>query len=290
MKLALAAQDSPVLDLVRSFSLEMTAKDIDSLSEAAPLIPAGTPISVTYLPGEEMPARVAAAKAVKALGFVPVPHISARRVLSRDDLADFLAILDDQVGIERAFVIAGDPPAPMGPFEDALAVIRSGMLDAAGIRTVGISGYPEGHPDIDKPKLARAMQDKLAALAEQGKEAEIMTQFAFDADAILVWLERIRQDGVVAPVRLGVPGPASVKKLVRFAARCGVGASAKVMLKYGTSITKLFNTAGPERLIEDLAARLDPARHGQVMLHFYPFGALLDTARFIDTNYPAAGR
>ncbi|MBJ7437793.1 MAG: methylenetetrahydrofolate reductase [Sphingopyxis sp.] len=290
MTLAVARQAAPELNLVRSFSLEMTAKDVESLDDAAPLIPPGTPISVTYLPGEEMPARVAAAKAVKALGFVPVPHISARRVLSREDLMAFLNALRDEVGIERAFVIAGDPPSPMGPYEDALAVIRSGLLDTAGIEMVGISGYPEGHPDIDNAKLAQAMKDKIAALAEQGKQAEIMTQFAFDADAVLAWLERIRQDGITAPVRVGVPGPASVKKLIRFAARCGVGASAKVMMKYGTSITQLFTTAGPERLIETLAERCDPSRHGEVLLHFYPFGSLVDTARYIDENYGASAR
>jgi methylenetetrahydrofolate reductase (NADPH) len=285
MKPALAPQDAPVGDLVRSFSLEITAKDIEGLSDAAPLIPTGTPISVTYLPGEEMPARVAAAHAVKALGFVPVPHISARRILSHDDLAGFLGILNEKVGINRAFVIAGDPPAPHGPYDDALAVIRSGMLDAAGIRMVGISGYPEGHPDISNEKLSIAMRDKLSALADQGKDAEIMTQFAFDADTILEWLDRIRQEGVSVPVRVGVAGPASVRKLIKFAARCGVGASAKVMLKYGTSITKLLKTAGPERLIEELAERLNSAAHGDVMLHFYPFGGLVDTARFIDENY-----
>lgn len=103
MKLAIAGQDAPVLDLVRYFSLEMTAKDIASLTDAAPMIPAGTPISVTYLPGENMPARVAAAQAVKSLGFVPVPHISARRILSKEDLVEFLTVLNGEVGIDRAF-------------------------------------------------------------------------------------------------------------------------------------------------------------------------------------------
>ncbi|EPR14924.1 5,10-methylenetetrahydrofolate reductase [Sphingobium indicum IP26] len=284
-KPALPGQDAPILDLVRSFSLEMTAKDVASLADAAPMIPAGTPISVTYLPGETMPARVAAARTVKSLGFVPVPHISARRLPSKDDLVEFLTVLDGEVGIDRAFVIAGDPPAPMGPYEDALAVIRSGLLDRAGIGTVGISGYPEGHPDIGREKLDQAMKDKIAALAEQGKRVEIMTQFAFDADAILDWLARIRRDGVAAPVRIGLPGPASVGKLIRFAARCGVGASARVMVKYGASISRLLSTAGPEHLIESLARQRDPAIHGEAMLHFYPFGALVDTARFIRSHY-----
>ena len=99
MKVAVADRHVPVAELVESFSLEMTAKDIESLTDAAGLIPAGTPISVTYLPGEEMPARVAAAHVVKQLGFVPVPHISARRVLSRADLLAFLTMLNDSVGI-----------------------------------------------------------------------------------------------------------------------------------------------------------------------------------------------
>ncbi|TAL04406.1 MAG: methylenetetrahydrofolate reductase [Rhodospirillaceae bacterium] len=285
MKLAIADQGAPAFDLVRSFSLEITAKDVESLFDAAPLIPNGTPISVTYLPSEDMDSRVTAARAAKSLGFTPMPHISARRIPSRNDLAGFLAALDEHVGIERAFVIAGDPATPMGPYEDALAVIRSGLLDGHGIRTIGISGYPEGHPEISDSKLMKAMKDKLEALAERDKAAEIMTQFAFDSDAILAWLERIRQEGIIAPVRIGVPGPASVTKLIRFAARCGVGASTKVLLKYGASITRLLSTAGPERLIDTLAERLDTSRHGEIMLHFYPFGALVDTARLIDDRY-----
>ena len=82
-------------------------------------------------------------------------------------------------------------------------------------------------------------------------------------------------------VRVGVPGPANVKTLLRFAARCGVGASTKVMSKYGVSITRLLTTAGPDALIIDLARGLDPARHGEVLLHFYPFGGLVKTAEWI---------
>src|SRR3546814_1655132 len=56
---------------------------------------------------------------------------------------------------------------------------------------------------------------------------------------------------------LGVPGPTSVKRLLSFAARCGVGASAGVMKKYGFSITQLLTTAGPDKLVNNLAAGLD---------------------------------
>lgn len=270
--------------VLADYSLEITAKDADALEEAAADIAPGTQVSVTFLPGEEQESRVAAARRVKQLGFVPVPHISARRLSSEAELDSFLDQLASDVGIEHAFVVAGDPANPMGPYEDALAVIRTGKLAAHGVRSVGISGYPEGHPDISSDKLWAAMTDKAAVLGEMGLGFEVMTQFAFDEEPVLAWLEQVRARGIVAPVRVGLPGPASVRTLLRFAARCGVGASAKVMLKYGTSIARLLDTTGPDRLVESFAAKLDPARHGDVRFHVYPFGGLKKAARWCAEN------
>jgi len=267
-------------DLLRGYSIEITAKDVRSLSEAAPLIPKGTSISVTFLPGEDADARVAAAGAAKRSGFSPVSHISARRLKSTGELEDFLSRLHQQ-GVDRAFVVAGDPARPEGPYEDALAIIKSGLLAKHGISRVGISGYPEGHPQISEEKLWRALKDKHAVLKSLGQECEITTQFGFDAEPVLAWLERVRAEGIHSKVRVGIAGPASVKTLLRFAARCGVGASAKVMAKYGVSITKLLNTAGPDRIIEEFAAGLNPRLHGEVALHFYPFGGVKNTAGWV---------
>lgn len=266
--------------LLTDYSLEMTAKDVEKLEEAAHVIPKGTHISVTFLPGEDFAARVRAAKAVKRLGFLPVPHLSARRIRSESELAEILDAVTGEIQTDHVFVVAGDPPRPEGPYEDALAIIRSGLLKQAGIRNVGISGYPEGHPDITREKLDRALLDKQASLQEQGLDFAIMTQFGFDAEPVFAWLQKIRAAGVHAPARIGVAGPASVKTLLRFAARCGVGASAKVMSKYGTSILNLLNTAGPDPLVKEMAAAIDPAVHGEVMLHFYPFGGLAKTAQW----------
>jgi methylenetetrahydrofolate reductase (NADPH) len=262
------------------YSLEITAKDTASLEEAAPLIDPGTRISVTFLPGEEPDARVAAAAIVRRLGFVPVPHISARRLGSSAELEAFLDALIAQAQVDEVFVVAGDPPAPLGPYEDALAVIRSGLLARYGIGHVGISGYPEGHPEIGHDQLRRAMLDKKAELESQSIDYSIVTQFGFDPQPVLRWLTEIRADGVQGQVRVGVPGPTSVKTLLRFAARCGVGASAGVLKKYGISVTRLLGTAGPDRFVNALAATLQPEVHGDVALHLYPFGGLTRTAQW----------
>jgi methylenetetrahydrofolate reductase (NADPH) len=171
----------------------------------------------------------------------------------------------------------------MGPFDDALAVIRSGLLAEYGIRRVGIAGYPEGHPDIPAERLWQALADKHRVLLDMGHEPIVTTQFAFDAEALVGWIGGVRDRGITSTIRLGVPGPATVRALLRFAARCGVGASAKVMRKYGISLARLMNVAGPDRLVEDLASSLDPVRHGDVRIHLYPFGGLERTAEWATT-------
>jgi methylenetetrahydrofolate reductase (NADPH) len=264
--------------LIGTYSIEMTAKDSNALRDARELIPPGTAISITFLAGETAPARVAAAAQARSYGFAPRPHISARRIASERELEGFLADLAHEAQIDRAFVVAGDLPTPAGPYFDALAVIRSGLLGKYGVRNVGIAGYPGGHPDFPAEKLWQALRDKHAALTDLGHSYDITTQFGFDAKPVLEWLAKLRDAGIIAPVRVGVPGPATVKTLLRFAARCGVGASASVMAKYGVSIARLLNTAGPDALIAELAGSIDPARHGKVLLHLYPFGGLARTA------------
>lgn len=283
------ARHAALARLFSDFSLEMTAKDIEQLEAAGHIIPANAMVSVTFLPGEEFSSRIDAAAAVARLGLRPVPHISARRITSTGELEGFLDRLADRIELRHVFIVAGDLPQSAGPYDDALAVIRSGLLEKYGIRHVGISGYPEGHPQISREKLGQALRDKTAELDARGIESSIMTQFGFDPEPILAWLKDIRAEGIVQPARIGVAGPASIKTLLRFAARCGVGASASVMKKYGLSITRLIGSAGPDPILADLAAGLDPAVHGETRLHFYPFGGFVKTAEWIAQYRVAKG-
>jgi len=264
--------------LLEDFSLEMTGKDVPKLEEARDSIPQGTRINVTFLGNENLEMRLEAARAVKRLGFVPVPHISARRLGSREDFERFLAGLHTDGTSDNVFVVGGDPAHPEGPYADSLSLIDTGLLQQYGVRNVGISGYPEGHPAIDGGSLWSALQDKRAALAAQPLEGGITTQFGFDVDPVLAWVEEVRRRGIGLPVRIGVPGPAGVRRLMSYAARFGVGTGASVVRKYGFSLTNLMGTAGPDRFLRDLAAAHVPARHGDLKIHFYTFGGLKATS------------
>jgi methylenetetrahydrofolate reductase (NADPH) len=267
--------------LFTDFSIEITAKDVEELEALAALVPPGTMVSVTFLPRESFESRIDAAARLQALGLRPVPHISARRLANARELESFIDGLARRIALEQVFVVAGDLPLASGPYADALAVIRSGLLERYGVKHVGVAGYPEGHPQITRQQLAQALRDKSAALAERGLECSIMTQFGFDAYPVFTWLAAIRREGIDVPVRIGIAGPAKLRTLMRFAARCGVGTSAKVMKKYGWSVSGLLDRAGPRTILEQLGAGLDPAVHGATKLHFYPFGGLVTTANWI---------
>ena len=267
--------------LVEGFSLEMTGKDVPGLLEARGSIPAGTKVNVTFLGNEDLEMRVAAARAVRESGFVPVPHISARRLQSAEQLEEFLGRLQEVGASEHVFVVGGDPAAPEGPYPDSLSVIQSGLLQKYGVREVSIAGYPEGHPDIADDVLWRHLEEKALALVQQGLHAVILTQFAFDTEPVMSWIGVVRQRGIDAQIRVGTPGPAGIKRLIGFARRFGVGANAMIVKKYGFSLTNLIGTAGPDQFVTDLAGLLEEnPSTGDVKLHFYTFGGLKATSEW----------
>ncbi|MEZ5897660.1 MAG: methylenetetrahydrofolate reductase [Parvularculaceae bacterium] len=269
--------------ITEGYSLEVTAKDIPSLKTAAPQIWPEAPIAVPFLPNEGNDARIAAAKTVREMGFEPMPHFSARRIQSRSEFEEYLACVVKEAGIERCFVVAGDPSTPEGPFADSASLITTCAFERAGVKVIGVGGHPDGHPVMSKEECFRVLAEKTKDIERRGMAPLIVTQFAFDADAVLEWLIELRARGLDYPVRIGVPGPAGIKSLARFAAMCGVSASASVLSKYGISIRKLIGTAGPDKFVERLSEGLGPD-HGLVRLHFYPFGGVEKTIEWI-RNY-----
>lgn len=267
--------------ITEGFSLEVSAKDVDSLRKAAPKIPKDTPIAVTFLPGETLDARLAAAREVRVLGFEPMPHFSARRFKSEAELRTMLERMVEQADIKRCFAIAGDPPTPEGPFSATSELIETGLFEANGIVAIGMAGHPQGHPNMTEAECFAVLEKKCAMILERGMKPLIVTQFGFDPEAFMRWLVTLRKHGIDAPVRIGVPGPTNIASLLKFAARCGVEASASVMRKYGVSLGKLIGVAGPDKMVDAFAAGLK-AGHHPVRLHFYPFGGLSRTVDWIE--------
>jgi methylenetetrahydrofolate reductase (NADPH) len=265
-------------------ALEVTAKDIAQVEASKAEIPLGTPINIAFLGNEDHAQRVNAARVIRQCGFEPVPIISSRRLRSEQDRDSLLGALIGEANPTRFILVGGDPSTPAGPYADSLALLRRGIVQRHDISHVGIVAYPEGHPKIDAAALWRALNWKHAFLKEAGCTVEITTQFGFDADAIVRWIERLRAEGIDAPVRIGIPGPADVGKLLRYARQFGVIASARIARRYGLSLNNLLQRVGPDRFVERLVGGLNGKSLGPIFYHLYPFGGIADGVRWMNNH------
>src|SRR5580698_11606695 len=108
-----AAEIEQIQALMRNASVEMTCKDTEHLAEAAKVLPAGTDIFIALFPNQSFEELTEAARAVKAAGFTPVPHVPARRI---KDIAQVAQIAQGfaAAGVSKFLLVAGDMPAPEG--------------------------------------------------------------------------------------------------------------------------------------------------------------------------------
>jgi methylenetetrahydrofolate reductase (NADPH) len=273
---------------MRGCSLEATRPNAEDIRAIAAAAPAGTPVylsAVLARPQEEV---VDQAVRVRAAGLDPVPHLAVRNFTSADALRRFLDRLTGEAGVRRVLVIAGDRAEPAGPFHGALEAIDSGLITRSGIREIGISGYPDGHPRIADHELGRLLAAKLEAAQQTGLKIHIATQFCLEAGPILAWLARLRDLGIDHPVRIGLAGPTNLAALMRYARRCGVRASALGLARNAGLMKRLLGVAAPDTIVRALAEANADGRLGDVAPHLFSFGGTGATARWAQAA--AAGR
>ena len=271
----LAAPIARIVALLAGCSVEATRPSVADIG-ASSVLARGTRVYISAVPGRPADEAIAAAIRLRAAGFEPVPHIAVRNFASLKALDDVLARFTGEADVRRVLVIAGDR-AECGPLRGAIDAIDSGLLRRRGIRAIGIAGYPEGHPRIAADALDRALADKIAAAEATGLGVEIVTQFCFDVAAILAYVGRLRAFGFEQPLRIGLAGPTSLASLLRYAARCGVRASAQTLARRSGLFRQMFAMTTPDDLLRALAE----AAPGNVAVHFFSFGGLPATARWV---------
>lgn len=275
----LAEDTSPLAAVLGRYSVEITSRDVRALEDVRSILPKGTEVFVASLPGESRDVLVEAAAAISAAGLSPVPHIVARNIARLDELDGTLARLAGEAGVRRVLTLGGDRDKPEGALDQSLQIVESGLIEKHGIREIAIACYPEGHPRIPDDKLDEARAAKLAAASKAGLEVTLVSQFVFDPAPVVSFAKRIRAAGVEAPLRVGVAGPASRTKLIKYALRCGVGPSLRALRERGELAQSVMAGETPHDLLTEVAAAQDaePAL-GIEGTHFFTFG---DPARSV---------
>ncbi|HYM34504.1 MAG TPA: methylenetetrahydrofolate reductase [Steroidobacteraceae bacterium] len=267
--------------LARHASIEINVADTKYLDASRDFLPNGSKVYVSHLPKQNWADTVAACSAARRAGLSPVPHIPARLLPNIETLHEVVQRLKREAAVEEVLLIAGDYAVAIGPFTDVTQVLRAYRFKENGIKKISIAGHPEGHPKVPLDVIRHAEREKTAAALQLGLEVTLLTQFFFEAEPFLQWVDQLDDFHSTVRIVAGVTGPANVASLFKFSLRCGVGPSMRALVAHPSSMMKLAREHGPERLICDLADALGQNTHRFSGVHFFCFGGFLRTCKWL---------
>jgi methylenetetrahydrofolate reductase (NADPH) len=230
-------------------------------------------VTITASPGKGLEATFDLAERLAGHGYSVVPHVAARMVSGRAELAEICDRLTGK-GITRIFVPGGDAE-PAGGYLDAVSLLEDLADLGHPFAEVGITGYPETHPTISDDLTVQSMWDK------RRHATHIVSNLTFDPKVLADWVGRLRARGVTMPVLIGIPGPVDRAKLLATATKIGVGESTRFLTKHKSTFVRLAAPGGftGERFLERAAPALGTDA-GVEGLHVFTFNQIAETEQW----------
>jgi len=268
-------------DLKHFASIEILPAQVIQAPPLFELFAEGTEIYLPLLRGDDLNLSVAAAKKVQGEHMVATPHLAARSIPDASKLDEWLHELAE-AGCNRLMLIAGDPLAHQGPYRDTLDVLSSGLLEKHGFIHLGVAGHPDGHLHASESDVRSALEIKKAYARENDVHMWVVTQFVFDMANFANWLDEWEEAFDFLPIQVGLAGPSSIASLMRYAARCGVATSVKMLLTNRNS-RKLMGSWNPDDQLKALYELCGNHVSRRIKgLHLFPFGGLESASKWLD--------
>ena len=268
------------------FSVEVTPKAASKIENFEDYIPSGTLVYIAHIEGTPIEEMVETAKKVNDQGFSAMPHFPARIIKDKNVLEDWISRYKNEANVSNALLIAGGANKPYGEYDSSIQLIESELFDKADFNNLHIAGHPEGSMDIDPDGSTTNVDQALSWKNEFSKRTDanmaITTQFSFDANSVISWVNNIKEAGIDIPVHIGIAGPAKLQTLLRYSIECGVGASIKIIQKRAKDLTKLLLPYKPTNIITELATyKADNPSFNIEKVHFFPLGGIKQVSDFV---------
>ena len=276
---------------LKGYSIEVMPRTAEKVESFRDLLPTGTRVYIAHIEGTPIEDMVATAKRIGAEGFDVMPHFPARIIKDKATLQAWVAAYKD-VGVSQGLLLAGGVAQPVGDYATSMQLLESGAFD--GFQRLHVAGHPEGNKDIDpdgSDKMVMEAARWTSAFADRTDAKMAMaTQFCFEAQPVIDWVNRLQAEGIKLPVHIGIAGPAKLQTLIKFAIACGVGPSLRVLQKRAMDVTKLLLPYEPTEVLEGLAAhKAATPGFGIEQVHFFPLGGIKTNAQWVTENGGASG-
>ena len=267
-------------------SVEVMPRTAEKVEDFRALFAPETRIYIAHIDGTPIEDMVATARRLANDGFTVMPHFPARIIKDEATLADWIARYQGEAGVHQGLILAGGVTEPHGDFHSSMQLLETGLFDKAGFDRLHVAGHPEGNRDIDADGSERSVMEaarwKQAFTERTDAKMAMATQFAFEAQPIIDWTDRLRENGVTLPVHVGLAGPAKLQTLIKFAIACGVGPSLRVLQKRAMDVTKLVLPYTPDEVALELAQH-KAANPGSLIeaAHIFPLGGIKQSAEWV---------
>lgn len=191
------------------------------INRLAPLAPEF--VSVTYGAGGSTRERThtTVSRIVKETSLRPAAHLTC--VNATKEEVNEVASAYWAAGVRHIVALRGDPPGGVGTKYEPhpggyanAAELTAGLKKIAPFE-VSVAGYPEKHPE--SPTFSADIEN-LKAKVDAGAD-RIITQFGFDNQHFLGFLERARAAGIWVPIIPGLVPIHNFRQVAGFAVRAG---------------------------------------------------------------------
>lgn len=162
----------------------------------------------------------------------PAAHLTCVGA-SRDEVDEVARDYWD-AGIRHVVALRGDPPAGTDRYQPHPDGYRYASDLVEGLKRIAdfeitVAAYPETHPESSN---AVADMDNLKRKIDAGATRAI-TQFFFEPDVYLRFVDRARAAGITVPIVPGVLPVTDIVSASRFAARCGASIPDWLIARFG---------------------------------------------------------
>ena len=179
-------------------------------------------VSVTYGAGGSTRERTHATvvRILRESSLVPAAHLTC--VGATREEVDAIARRYWQAGVRHIVALRGDPPAGTERYEPHPGGYPCAHDLIAGLKRVAdfeisVAAFPETHPEAVSPE---ADLDYLKRKIDAGASRAI-TQYFFDVELYLGFIERVRKVGITVPIVPGILPVSNFAQVVKFSAKCG---------------------------------------------------------------------
>ncbi|MBI5126967.1 methylenetetrahydrofolate reductase [Candidatus Roizmanbacteria bacterium] len=260
--------------------------EIFPLEDSAPILasfPSGSKLAVSSWHRIGPSRMLKASRQALEMGIDVTPNVAARSITNKGVLREIGALLERT---KKALIVGGDNAESAGAWGSSQKLLVKLKKLKLLPEEIFVAGHPEGlkkELNISDDQLIEELKLK-QRFAEKNKIGmTIITQMCLSAEKTIAWIKKIRQEGIKAPIIIGLPGTTKLSRIMRFFSEIGFADSLEILGSQSELAMEMAAKSilgfSPEVLVEKIVKQLveEKTDLGVIGFRIFTFNDLEDS-------------